>query len=370
MTKARSQNYDLIRLLAAIGVVFSHSFLIAEGTEVNEPFLASTGRILGIYSVHLFFILSGFLITRSRIYSKSSLTYLWKRFLRIYPAYAASIIGVVLLICPFFTENGYVQYISSAETWSSVIKCLLFINAGQDDALIISGVSFYDQVGVRAIGPIINGVFWSIKIELLLYLVVAVLYSFKCLNQWVVGGLCLIMTFALLTDFYIGHYSLWGLTIGMPGFFAGSFLHFYFEKRIPNRTLALLFMALTVISLQLGYAWFTFPILAAYPVIWLGASTAPQFAGWMRFGDLSYGVYVIGWPIQQVVRNQLGAGWSGYGLFFVCLPFVLFAAFLSWHLVEKQALRFKNKFAQLSVNAAPTDTIESSVTEHAEVRQP
>jgi peptidoglycan/LPS O-acetylase OafA/YrhL len=61
-----------------------------------------------------------------------------------------------------------------------------------------------------------------------------------------------------------------------------------------------------------------------------------------RMGDLSYGVYIFAFPVQQMLAYvSQGRGWS----FGASLALSLLAtgglAFASWHLVEKQALRFK-----------------------------
>src|SRR5260221_1582920 len=64
---ARANNFDTVRLLAALSVVFSHSFLVAEGSEASEPFVWLTGNqcILGLVGVFVFFIISGYLVTAS-----------------------------------------------------------------------------------------------------------------------------------------------------------------------------------------------------------------------------------------------------------------------------------------------------------------
>ena len=61
----RRNNFDALRLLAAITVIFSHSFLIAQGVEKNDPLNLLTGNqcMIGLAAVFVFFAVSGFLIT-------------------------------------------------------------------------------------------------------------------------------------------------------------------------------------------------------------------------------------------------------------------------------------------------------------------
>ncbi|MEF3128694.1 acyltransferase family protein [Rhizobium leguminosarum] len=77
-------NFNMIRLVAASMVIFSHAFLISEKTEANEPFvrLLGEGKLLGIFGVYVFFITSGFLVTQSAQFGSVG-GFLWRRALRI-----------------------------------------------------------------------------------------------------------------------------------------------------------------------------------------------------------------------------------------------------------------------------------------------
>ena len=65
--RGRHNNFDALRLLAAASVIFSHSFLIAEGSQQREWLILVTGNqcILGLTGVFVFFAISGFLVTQS-----------------------------------------------------------------------------------------------------------------------------------------------------------------------------------------------------------------------------------------------------------------------------------------------------------------
>ena len=83
------------------------------------------------------------------------------------------------------------------------------------------------------------------------------------------------------------------------------------------------------------------PILAAYPIIYLGMSQSIYLGNATKFGDLSYGTYLYGWPILQIIRGVAGTSLSGWGLFLIALPLAAACGGLSWHLVEKRALAYK-----------------------------
>ena len=83
----RGNNFDALRLIAATSVIFSHSFLIAQGNQEHEPLILLTGNqsILGLAGVFVFFAISGFLVTQSYEQTRAPLRYLAKRALRVFP---------------------------------------------------------------------------------------------------------------------------------------------------------------------------------------------------------------------------------------------------------------------------------------------
>src|ERR1700738_3258398 len=94
----RANNFDALRLIAALSVVFSHSFLIAEGSEAREPFAWITGNqcILGLVGVFVFFVISGYLVTESWCRSPAPARFALRRLSRIYPGLVVS-----ALVCAF-----------------------------------------------------------------------------------------------------------------------------------------------------------------------------------------------------------------------------------------------------------------------------
>jgi len=343
------ENFTTMRLFAAAVVLFSHGFAIAEGFEDREPLQATTGEIAGIYAVYVFFVMSGFLITRSWTTSSSTVSYVWKRFLRIYPAYAASILVCSLLIAPWWFQGPLLEYYKQPEVYRAIAHGLIFNIEGYS----APGVRFYDE---SDFGWVLNGVLWTLKIEVFLYAAVAVLGVLRLLRLEVVLALSLIGLASTLTKTYLDFELLgiwqvnWGLSFGVPGFFSGSFLFFVFQKREPSRALAIIlgiaavvvpFLDLSAVLPAGAFSHELFPVLAAYPVIWLGHASAPDLGHWSRYGDLSYGLYAFGWPIQQVVRSWVGDGMSGWMFFPLCLLPALAVAWLSWHLVESKALQHK-----------------------------
>ncbi len=63
--EGRDNNLNLIRMIAAVGVLVSHAWPLSLGPGTPEPLSAAVGQSLGSLSVLVFFVISGFLIPRS-----------------------------------------------------------------------------------------------------------------------------------------------------------------------------------------------------------------------------------------------------------------------------------------------------------------
>src|SRR5215475_5095031 len=184
-------NFDYIRLIAASAVIFSHSFLIAEGSEANEPFVRLLGEknILGLYGVFTFFVVSGFLITQSACESGSIGRFAWHRLLRIYPALfcCAALCGAVL--GSIFTGMPLTTYWLGLFPLRYLLGTSLFPGT---EGWSIPGVVFYSHGGRLAEG--INGSLWTIPQELTCYVIVGLLFLVRALRLYIVAvlaALCL-----------------------------------------------------------------------------------------------------------------------------------------------------------------------------------
>src|SRR6201996_8544984 len=118
----RQNNFDALRLIAAVSVIFSHSFLIAEGTQNNEPLILLTGNqsILGLVGVFVFFAISGFLVTQSFEQTPNPLHYLAKRVLRIFPGLFLATLLSAFVLGPLVTTLPLGCYLSRPEPYEYV----------------------------------------------------------------------------------------------------------------------------------------------------------------------------------------------------------------------------------------------------------
>src|SRR5436189_3337733 len=160
----RHNNFDLLRLMAALSVIFSHAFLLAENSQDRDPLMVLTGgqAVLGVAGVFVFFTISGYLITQSFETTPSPLVFLAKRALRIFPGLLGCLLVCVFVIGPLVTRLPLGEYLASPETY-----LFLLHNAVLDvDYNRLPGVVFWPG----NIGGIVNGPLWSLPCEVLMYL--------------------------------------------------------------------------------------------------------------------------------------------------------------------------------------------------------
>jgi peptidoglycan/LPS O-acetylase OafA/YrhL len=344
----RRNNFDTVRLLAALSVLFSHSFLVAEGSEANEPFVRLTGNqcVLGLIGVFVFFVISGYLVTASYCRAPAPAGFSLRRILRIFPGLAVNTLVCGCVVAPLITTLPLAAYFASPELRTYLVD-MITLTAG---APPLPGVLFEDNT----VGLIVNGSLWTLRYEVMMYLTVVILGVLRMLRL----STCLALLGIGLAGVYfekeltpLGDLAAWAWMLGP--FAAGMCLHFL-RGRIPwDWRLALAAVAALVLFVWMGRLIMLFPLAGAYLVIWF----ALRYDGWLDYarhvGDLSYGIYIYGWPVEQCVMHASGGRANWWQIFLCSTAISLAAGWLSWHLVEKWALRWGRT---LTARPAPATT--------------
>jgi peptidoglycan/LPS O-acetylase OafA/YrhL len=354
----RQNNFDALRLVAAVSVIFSHSFLIAEGTQNNEPLIRLTGNqsILGLAGVFVLFAISGFLVTQSFEQTGNPLHFLAKRALRIFPGLFMATLLSAFVLGPLVTDLPLGAYLSRAEPYQYVLGNTLLDQTVHE----LPGVWFADT----PVGLEVNGSLWTLRAEFVMYLMVLVLGMLRFLT--------LRMSFLLLAFGMVSlHFNMldelekWGWLFQvlsgwawLLGFFAaGMILYKLRHTRIFDGRVALLALAGLALSIPLRQFILLFPAFGCYLALWLALNPRLPVIPAARFGDLSYGLYIYGWPVEHAVMWLTGGHAAWWQVFVIALPAAGAIAFLSWHLVERQMLRLKprSRRAVARYRAAPQE---------------
>lgn len=335
-----------LRFFFAAMVVFSHSFPLG-GFNTEPLWQFSRGHEhFGTLGVICFFIVSGFLITRSQVSSKSIVVYLWHRFLRIMPGFWACLLVTVVLFAPLahWIEHGSLPG---------------FRGAYGNEALAYLKANWMLDIHLNSIGDLLqripfksafNGSLWTLGYEFRCYLCVAVLGIFGCTRR-------LRAITLLITLYFYAAYAFFGaspetLARLLPRFvdgttlklslyfFAGAVLFLYREYIPVNRWLALAALAAAVCSLPGDWFRAAGPPCVTYLVLYTACRL--PVTRFDRQGDFSYGLYLYAFPVQQLLSSAT-LNRAGFFAYFLCaLTISTGFGMLSYFGVERPALGLKS----------------------------
>jgi peptidoglycan/LPS O-acetylase OafA/YrhL len=351
----RSERYplfDVIRLVAALMVIFSHAFTTT-GTHEPQPIhFGKTGVTWGHIGVAIFFVTSGFLVTESWRRRPGAGGFLRKRLLRIWPAFLVVIALSVFVVGPLVTDRSLHGYFTSPQTWR-----YLWHNAAMSPiTYLLPGVFRHQPLNG------VNGSLWTLPFEVLAYLALLGLAVSRLLRRWV---LAVLLVVGLVFYEHSVAYRSWPLDVHVNGlwlydfvrlevwFVAGALLALLKDRVVRRHALGALAAVAAVVGIGLHLAPIAVPALAGL-IIYVGTLPCRPAEALHRVGDPSYGMYLSGFVIQQAL---VWAGWSNLN------PWLSFAegavlatlfGFASWHLVEKRAMRWSGRPTSSPPSPAPT----------------
>jgi peptidoglycan/LPS O-acetylase OafA/YrhL len=333
-----------LRLFAAYMVLVSHAWEL--GDFGRDPLWHATGgTTMGTAAVLFFFVLSGFLVTPSLQRSKNLVSYARARALRIMPGFWAALLFVALVTGPlawWYERGGLGGYFTSSPSPFGYVVNNAFLRIRQWE---IGGLlQTTPHVGAW------NGSLWTLFYEALAYVALIPLFLVGALGRrrWIllvaVGVL-----FALLAA-GIGPTGESRISSGLvnysvyliAAFLVGS-AAWVFRDRIPaSPVMAVLGVGLFAIGTLLDGNELLY-------VVSFGLITTTLVCGrfgktFARHNDISYGVYIYAFPVQQLFALWGVPEWGLVPYILATTPVVLGLAALSWWFVEKPALKFKNGF--------------------------
>lgn len=324
--ESRANSFDGLRLAGAAAVLVGHSFDL---TGRPEP--AVGPNALGTLGVLMFFGISGFLITQSWLREPSVVLYFVKRGLRILPALVVAIVLTACVIGPLVSTLSPKAYFWSADTWKYVLTNIVL-------------ATHFTLPGVFAHNPYpdtVNGSIWTLPHEAHAYVIIAGLGMTGLLGRRVLASGALVALVALATRFPSGVHGI-GNPHFLTAFGAGALLYLWRDKVTWRAYIAATLTALAVVVARSNVAGLTMDLVLPYDVVYVAYRLPNIGARLTAKRDLSYGLYVWAFPVEQLVAHW----WTHVTWWQMVLsstPAVLVLALASWHVVEHPALRLKRR---------------------------
>lgn len=338
-TAHRSNNFDAIRIVAALVVIFGHAYPLSGHSD--DVILGNAVQSL---AVKIFFVVSGYLVARSWESDPHVGRYLMRRGLRLLPGLAMVLLLTVLVLGPIFTILPLSDYFSNGGTWRYFVY-----------NMVLYPVYSLPGVFVHNVYPhAVNGSLWSLPAEVSMYLLLPVVFLTAMIDRSRRLFVLVTCTLAFLSLLYLStspadqQIVFWGTgsrsvaDVG-PYFFIGALYSVTSMKRWLSAPVSLLLIGVLALFQIPNYdlQQVGLMIVLPYAVLSFATQPVPVICKAGCFGDPSYGLYVYGFAVQQALFHLGGTTMGPISNAVIATFITLILAYASWHLLEKRALAFK-----------------------------
>jgi peptidoglycan/LPS O-acetylase OafA/YrhL len=342
-TYQRDNNLNLLRVVAALVVLIVHGFTLTLGAQAPVPFQSILGMPPSTIAVHIFFIVSGFLVTASLLRTESPVNYIWARILRIFPGILVMLVITVFGFGLFETTYSSSSYLTNTQTYWYFFKCATLLGGAEYNLPGLFQTNIYKMT--------VNGSLWTVPIELKMYILLLAIWMlsrFISRNHQKFFKILTLCT-TLLAGGYMGYqYFLTTSTHQLPSFlfmfFTGASFFVLRKKIILHRFMFLCCMVASITSVLAGPKTFfvIYSATLAYIIFYIAYVPKGFFRKYNSVGDYSYGIYIYSFPVQQLIIAKMPNA-SVAEVIALSFLVTMVLAITSWHGLEKNALRLKKR---------------------------
>lgn len=322
----RENNFNAIRLLGTVMVIFSHSYHLSEGAGVKDPLQQiSTGDItIGLSAVMVLFFIAGYLCTGSVERRPRVTDFLKSRAERLLPELIVVTIAITFLVGPFLSTRSIGEYFKNIETYKYLLNAIM--------------IPVHELPGVfdsNIYGPTVNGSLWTMPVEFLCfamgYVVIQLGIRTKKRAVW------------LTTVFVLGSTSIWVLCnqqvrirsaiLPCIMFYEGILYSIYWKPASPSKTKKIAcVVALSAVFILSGSFLPIALLLFLPPVILTMAFELKISTALNGIGRYAYGMYLWAFPIQQAIVKHAGGSMESLWNFILTLPLDFACGYVLYHL--------------------------------------
>jgi peptidoglycan/LPS O-acetylase OafA/YrhL len=348
-TKGRPSGFDYLRISLALAVIAMHGAITTGGQEADFVLWETPLRSVLRAILPMFFALSGFLVAGSLERCRTLVSFLGLRVIRIYPALTVEVILSAFIIGLSITTVPARTYLTSPEFHRYLLN--------------ITGDIHYLLPGVFTNNPFprtVNAQLWTVPYELGCYVTISGLALIGVVKRPYLApvaavGICVLhLGYRLIKHHGQSLYMLGGIpgTLLIVSFLVGISLYLYRERvSWDGRLFGVAAVASALLAFVPGGEYLAV-LLLGYVTVWLGLTDYRRLAV-IRGADLSYGVYLYGFVIQQLFAFLFPQFRYWWASILVSVPCALLFAAGSWNFIEKPALKLRGQLMKLEAMLFP-----------------
>jgi peptidoglycan/LPS O-acetylase OafA/YrhL len=326
-----NNNLNLIRLILASMVIVGHSPILngsnnfwVDPISYYFPFAAS-----GPWAVNIFFFISGLVVTNSLLSSRKPLRFITARFFRIMPAFAFVVIVSALIIGPIVSVLPAKQYFSDSTVYTYITENLLF-------------QVYYNLPGVylKNVYPTaVNGSLWTLAYEMSCYVFLLGLFLIirnrGKLFYNIIIGLIIFESFLPYKIIFNWLGSNPQINLLPAAFALGAFFAVNADDIIIDKFSVLGVCLIYFFFRSSVYANLFFNIACSVTALYISATSF--FNQYRPKYDISFGVYLWGFVVQQTLFHYTGKMYTGWHCI-ISLMISIALAYITHLLIEKPGI--------------------------------
>lgn len=331
LSKDRNNNLNIIRFIASVMVIVAHSYALAAKERDLLKMVSSGQADFGSLAVDMFFFYSGFLICRSVKNSQGICGFIRRRAARIFPPLFFVVCVCVFVLGSFVTELDIGSYFTNCQTYLYLTNAIFIL---RHDLPGVFGDNIYDSA--------VNGSLWTLPVEFLCYIACYCAYAMGILDKKrmkytvpaVVAGY-------LILDSVLQRMPLLRSALAPCMMFYVGMLCFVYRRHI-NPSLkggVLLSIACLILSTYFGILQWGMLIFLPYLLLYVAFGTKKKFGDFGKKHEISYGIYLCAFPIQQTIIMLYGGSMSPAVNIMLSVPLAVISGLAINVLIERPLLR-------------------------------
>lgn len=323
-----SSNLSLIRFISAIFVIFCHAYPLS-ANEVDVLSRISGGTLsFGNLAVAVFLISSGLLVSKSIEKKGEAKTYFKARCIKIFPPLILTVIATIIIMGIFFSNYEFLIYLKMSGTYKYLLNCIL--------------VPIHSLPGIflnNIYGSTVNGSLWTLPIEFICYIGLFIAFKISLTKReyfkYTFIPVILLYIFINIIDFSI-IIALKGYLQPIFMFYMGMYYYIYRDKIYFNLKYFIFCIFGFCITIVLRNAWIGLFMFFPYIIVYLsfGIRQISNYAN--KLGNISYGIYLCAFPIQQAIVHCFGGSMNPIVNVILAVPLSILMGLVIYYFGEKK----------------------------------